>query len=95
MLLPLEVPGATIGKSLTTKNAADAPGIDVDVETALMGKLNALGHGVTVKAMVMLGEGKDDIVETQPDHVIEITLNVLRIPNPEVTNPELHTATFW
>jgi hypothetical protein len=88
--LSLYVPGATFGKCFTAKDATDAPRIDPGFQAVLTSALDTLSHTALIEAVVVLREGKDDVIEAEAGDVVEISLKMLRIPHAKIT----HTKSY-
>src|SRR5262245_57319820 len=89
-LLPFEIPRSPLAKSLTSKDAADTPGIDTGFQTLLMGTPDKLGETALIEAVILFGESEDDRGEAQVCDILQITLKVLWITHTKVAHPKLH-----
>src|SRR5215510_13398160 len=90
MLLPFEIPCPPLAKSLTSKDAADTPGIDKGFQALLMCTPDKLGETALVEAVILFGEGEDDRGESQACDLLQITLKVLGITHAKVAHTKLH-----
>ena len=59
-LLPFEIPRSPLAQSLTSKDAADTPGIDTGFQSLLMRTPDKLGETALIEAVILFGEGEDD-----------------------------------
>src|SRR5262249_48251365 len=85
---------SALTESFSSEHAAHSPGIDIGFEALLVCAPYELGETALIEALVLFGEGEDDISKTQACNIIQVTLKVLGIAHPEVTHAKLHRHTF-